>query len=240
MTDVTYYAIGDVHGELQKLTALQDLVFAHHREHGRGPAMLIHLGDLIDRGPESRGVIERVRRLQEHPPEGFAVLALRGNHEQMLLDAVAAPDSSAPLHWIRNGGEQALDSYARANGYKNDALSCIDPEHVSWLSSLPLTHHDEERRTVFVHAGIDPATWPDCDPETFLWTRSPKFFEDRQWPKRPEVQGLFVVHGHTPTADAFPEQRLKRVNIDTGATYGGPLTCAVLALGKPVRFLSAR
>jgi len=168
------------------------------------------------------------------------VLTLRGNHEQMLLDALEEPEGPPMQHWIRNGGEQALESYARANGLKADLGECIDPEHVAWLRALPFFHFEASRKTLFVHAGIDPATWPLCEPEVMLWTRSPKFFEDRQWPKRPELEGLFVVHGHTPTPDFFPEQRLKRVNIDTGAVYGGPLTCAVLAPGKAIRFLAAR
>lgn len=240
MMDTTFYAIGDIHGELQKLVALHEAIWAHHKAVGGGPAVLIHLGDLIDRGPDSRGVVERVRRLQAQPPEGFQVLALRGNHEQMLLDSLEDPSGAAMLHWVRNGGEQALESYVRVNGLKGEILDCLDPEHLDWLRTLPFSHHVAERKLLFVHAGIDPASWPACDPEILLWTRSPKFFEDRQWPKRPELEGLFVVHGHTPTPDYAPEPRRKRVNIDTGAAYGGPLTCAVLAPGTAIRFLATK
>lgn len=241
MSARTLYAIGDVHGQLRQLQALHAQVLEHFAAEGGGRGLLVHLGDLIDRGPDSRGVVEAVRTLQAAPPPGLEVITLRGNHEEMLLQAVAQrQDSRLLAHWLRNGGDQCLDSYARAHGLKHDVLDCLDPEHVAWLAAAPLHHFEAGRNIVFVHAGIDPAQWPEAEPEVLLWTRSPKFFDDRSWPKRKALEGLLVVHGHTPTADFFPEQRPRRLNLDTGAVYGGPLTCAILAPERGVRFLAAR
>jgi len=237
----TLYAIGDVHGQLRQLQALHAQVLDHFRAEGDGRALLIHLGDLIDRGPDSRGVVEAVRTLQQSAPPGLEVVCLRGNHEEMLLQAVDHRADPRPLNnWLRNGGEQCVESYARAHGLRHDVLECLDAAHVAWIRSLPLHFFEADRNIVFVHAGIDPALWPEAEPEVLLWTRSPRFFEEKHWPKRKELEGLLVVHGHTPTPDFFPEQRQRRLNLDTGAVYGGPLTCAILAPSRGVRFLAAR
>jgi serine/threonine protein phosphatase 1 len=91
----------------------------------------------------------------------------------------------------------------------------------------------------FVHAGIDPAKYPHCPDQLRLWTRSQAFFDSRNWPARPELAGLLVVHGHTPTEDFAAEVQKQRINIDTGACFGGPLTSVVLAPQEAPRFLSA-
>jgi serine/threonine protein phosphatase 1 len=98
---------------------------------------------------------------------------------------------------------------------------------------------DEPRGLVFVHGGIDPWRFPNCTDEVKMWTRSRTFFRSRDWPDREEVRDLLVVHGHTPTADFEPDWEPRRINVDTGACFGGPLTCAVLAPGEKARFLRA-
>lgn len=230
------YAIGDVHGMADRLGALHEAIADHHARAG-GDAVLVHLGDLIDRGPDSRGAIARVMALQAAPPPHLQVLALRGNHEQLLLEAWDKPDTAAVVYWLRNGGEQTLFSYSRANGLANGWRESVDAAHIAWLEGLPTHWLEPERRILCVHAGIDPATWPDNAPEVLLWTRARAFLDDRLWPQRPELEGLFVVHGHTPADDLQIEQRRRRLNIDTGAVFGGDLTCAVLEPGEPVRFL---
>lgn len=244
MAEPRAYIIGDVHGEDARLESLHEAVLAHHLAAG-GPAVLVHLGDLIDRGPDSRGVVERVMRLQSAPPPMLDIFCLRGNHEQMLLDALASDDPEDIDFWRRNGGDETLASYERAlksgaEGRGTDWRACIDEAHRDWLEALPYFWEHPAQGWLCVHAGIDPATWPRCDAEILLWTRSERFFDPRRWPKRRELAGLFVIHGHTPTQDFMPDLRGQRLNIDTGAVYGGPLTCAVLQANAPVSFLEAR
>jgi serine/threonine protein phosphatase 1 len=99
---------------------------------------------------------------------------------------------------------------------------------------------DEQRKLVFVHGGIDPKMFPNCSDEIRMWTRSEKFFRSARWPDRHELKNILVVHGHTPTDDFEPDLQPRRINIDTGACFGGPLTSVVLAPGEPPRFLRAR
>lgn len=240
MAEPRLYAIGDVHGEDALLESLHASILAHHAAAG-GPAELVHVGDLIDRGPDSRAVVERVMRLQSTPPPLLEVICLRGNHEQMLIDALRNEENEDALgFWLRNGGTQTLLSYERANGRGHNWHACLDSGHTDWLDSLPHYWESPALGWLCVHAGIDPAAWPRCDEEILLWTRSEKFFDPRRWPKRRELAGLFVIHGHTPTQNFQPDQRGQRLNIDTGAVYGGPLTCAVLQAGAPLMFLEAR
>ena len=235
MSDTTYYAIGDVHGLAKRLEALHDAIILDAEIVGR-KATVIHLGDYVDRGPESRRVIELVRGLEERVRKRFPmkVHALLGNHEKMMIDALG--DDNSEEHWFDNGGEQTIASY---NATREDWRERVDQSHVDWLRALPSVFADEDRRLVFVHAGIDPATYPDDDEETRIWTRSRRFFNPERWPERAELEGLRVIHGHTPTDDKAPEVNARRINVDTGAVYGGPLTCVVLTPGEKERFLYA-
>ena len=230
-----YYAIGDVHGEDEKLARLHEAILEDAGRHG-GDFLIMHLGDLIDRGPDSRGVVARVMALQS-ACEGRRVAAIRGNHEALMLHAYDKAESIGLVHWAVNGGDETIQSYIAVNGAFDHWTQSIDREHIAWMRALPSIWRDEERRIVFVHGGIDPATFPACKDEVRLWTRSPKFFKSARWPKRPELEGLLVVHGHTPTDDYRPEVQERRINVDTGACYGGPLSCVVLAPDETPRFL---
>lgn len=234
MSDLTYYAIGDVHGEFAKL----DELLRYIREDAarrKSPYRIVFLGDLIDRGPESRAVVARVMALTE---AGEAV-AIKGNHEELMLHACANRESIGIYHWAENGGDETIASYMAANGVKDDFRDAIDPGHIEWLSGLATIYRDEGRRLAFVHGGIDPKTFPKCSDEIRMWTRSDKFFDPGRWPRRPELDGLLVVHGHTPTHDFEPHVNPRRINVDTGACYGGALTAVVLAPDEPPRFLRA-
>lgn len=237
MSDTIYYAIGDVHGENEKLAALHDFIREDAQRLGVAP-FFVHLGDLVDRGPDSRGVVARVMALHESAPD--RAVTLKGNHEEMMLNAYDGLSAMDESNWAANGGGVAIASYERANGSHEDWRSSIDRAHAHWLRGLPVMWRDEARKLAFVHAGIDPARFPDCPDEHKLWTRSNKFFDPGRWPDRPELEGLMVVHGHTPTRDSEPYLGARRINVDTGACFGGPLTCVVLARGEQPRFLYAR
>jgi serine/threonine protein phosphatase 1 len=182
-------------------------------------------------------VIERVMRL--HEAEGERVITIRGNHEELMLHAYDKDESAGLYHWANNGGDQTIASYEAVNGKGDHWRQAIDREHVAWLRALPTIWRDEARRLAFVHGGIDPATFPDCTDEIRMWTRSAKFFDPGRWPDRAELKDLLVVHGHTPTHDFKPHVNRRRINVDTGVCFGGPLTAVVLAPEQAPRFLSA-
>ena len=200
------YVIGDVHGCLIKLTTLVKLCRA---DAGKHPARFIFLGDYIDRGPDSRGVIEYLMALQKDQPDD--AICLMGNHEDMLLAAVDAPDWEE--NWLRNGGIQTLQSYGAAT------VAGIPPDHIYWMRNLPKFHDDGQR--FFVHAGIHPSRpLSRQDEHDFLWIREPFLSSPRDF-------GRLIVHGHTPLKTGRPDIRTNRLNLDTAAVYGGPLTAAV-------------
>lgn len=235
MSEIVYYAIGDVHGEIEKLDQLLEYVREDARFNG-GAYRIVFLGDLIDRGPDSRGVVERALRATE---AGEAI-TVRGNHEELMLNAFHNWDSTGVYFWAENGGDETIASYKQANGDRDDWREAIDRDHIVWLDNLPVTYHDEARGLVFVHGGIDPAKFPLCSDEVRMWTRSQKFFDAKKWPKRAETENILVVHGHTPTPTLEPHLGPRRINVDTGACYGGPLTAVVLAPAQTPRFLHAR
>jgi serine/threonine protein phosphatase 1 len=213
------YAIGDIHGCLGKL---ERLVARCRFDAKDTPAKFVFLGDAIDRGPDSRGVVEYLIDLRRREPD--RVVCLCGNHEDLALNAI--DDAAAIDQWVVfNGGDKALASYGVTRP------SALPADHVAWLRALP-THHDDGRR-FFVHAGIDPARPLDRQMRhDMLWIREPFLSDPRDF-------GRFIVHGHTPLRGGRPDLRANRVNIDTAAVLGGPLTAAVFddSAAGPVGFL---
>jgi serine/threonine protein phosphatase 1 len=202
------YAIGDIHGALHKLETLVARCLAH--ADGRAPSF-VFVGDYIDRGPRSSGVIRYLMELAEKRPGN--VVTLMGNHEAMLLAIIDG--KFAAEDWLWQGGMQTLQSYDVA-----DARD-LPREHVDWMRALRLSHDDGRR--FFVHAGVDPARPLDAQVERdLLWIREPFLSHGRDY-------GRLIVHGHTPVADGIPDLRSNRLDLDTGAGYGGPLTAAVFA-----------
>lgn len=234
MAGAVFVAIGDVHGEADRLKRMHRLILQRWSEAWAGRRLhLVHLGDYVDRGPDSFGVIEAIMALGQ--TDGLHIVNLRGNHEQMMIEALDDTHSTARSTWLRNGGEETLESY-RAAGHSD-----VPDHHVSWLRALPTLHRDMPSQMIFVHAGIDVDTYPDARPDVHMWTRSRRFFDTRKW-KNPALKGWTVVHGHTPTHDFLPEcdgAPVRRINIDTGAVYGGRLTAAIFVPGEEVRFLYA-
>lgn len=226
------YAIGDVHGEADRLRQMHDHILDRHAHlHPKHPLKLIHLGDYVDRGPDSAGVIEQIMRVEKI--SSVSCINLRGNHEAMMLDGLSQVFPTAKEHWLKHGGKETLQSYY------DRGHSTVPDAHLKWLSACPLIHIEKERKLIFVHAGIRPDEFPNDSPEIYLWTRSPAFFEMERW-NNPDLVGWTVVHGHTPTDDFYPDEAeatSRRINIDTGAVFGGRLTAAAFVPGETVRFL---
>lgn len=250
------YAIGDVHGCADRLAALHALIAADATARpvggvpettahgpprlaalgGRGPAtplrhaqarphtparpmtriVLVHLGDYIDRGPDSARVLQRL--LGPPPVPGAEMVNLVGNHEVMMLDA-ADPHShpGAMAFWLENGGAETLASYGAAP-HDRDPFGMVPDDHLSLLRRCALRWVAGDY--LFVHAGVRPGVAMDRqDPFDLLWIREPFLSYEGDLPS-------VVVHGHTPAA--APSVRPHRIGIDTGACFGGDLTCLVL------------
>lgn len=221
------YAIGDIHGHIDLLRRAHDRIAADMAQHGAAP--VIHVGDLCDRGPDSRGVIEYLRT-------GIATgqdwIVLKGNHDRMFRRFMRDPAEPEPglrpdLSWLhpKIGGAETLESYGvwrpadrRAGQVHADAAKVVPPEHMDFLADCPSLHQRGE--VVFVHAGIRPGVPLADQRETDLaWIREPFLSDARD-------HGPLIVHGHT-AIDA-PRHYGNRVNIDSSAAYGGPLTAIVI------------
>lgn len=205
MPAILTYAIGDIHGSYTKLINL----YRHCVQHcGANAFRFVFLGDYIDRGKRSREVVEFLIRTQAGAPD--QIVCLRGNHDDMLLNA---GERDGLALWLDNGGEATLRSYgvSRADD--------IPAGHLAWFASLPFAINDGKR--FYVHAGIKPGVpLEQQSKNAMLWIREP-FLSD------PSDHGRFIVHGHTPIEAMTPELRSNRLNLDTGACFGGPLTAAV-------------
>lgn len=228
------YAIGDIHGEAERLKQMHDNIFERHNLlFPDQDKMIIHLGDYVDRGPDSAGVIEQIMALEARPD--LSVINLRGNHEAMMLDGLSDAFPTARSHWLKHGGAETLMSYEEKGHAR------VPNAHIDWLARCPFIHIERDRKMIFVHAGIDPEKHPEQTPEVYLWTRSPRFFDAASWSNR-SLFGWTVIHGHTPTKDGFPETaqaHAGRINLDTGAVYGGRLTAGIFAPGAPVSYIYA-
>ncbi|GJL91879.1 metallophosphoesterase family protein [Hyphococcus sp.] len=224
------YAIGDIHG---RLDMLNDLLERIEEDCGDlGNAQLIFLGDYVDRGQDSRGVIDRLIELKRiHKDTVF----LKGNHEAIMIDFLMEPEDLP--QWLDWGGEETLESYGIdpvgiSKSDLADAIHAAMPQtHFDFLNSLSLTHIEGDY--LFVHAGVRPGAALEDQSETdLLWIR--KRFHNAAPAERPDY---VVVYGHTPVNK--PEDAGWRIGVDTGACYGGMLTAVALE-GTKRRFLSVK
>ncbi len=211
------YAVGDVHGCLDRLQALHALVEADLAERPIAEATLIHLGDYVDRGPDSAGVVARLAA--GDPVAGLPTVNLMGNHEHMMLAALASGEADAEGLWLANGGADSLLSWGvPRSAQPKDWPGYLPVPHLLFLRDLTLRH--QAGGYLFVHAGIRPGLpLQRQSRHDLLWIREP-FLSSK------EDFGVVVVHGHTPKPE--PTVRPNRIGIDTGAVMGGVLTCAVL------------
>lgn len=194
-------AIGDVHGHLDKLTAL----VSHCRDRFEQVGLkFVFIGDYVDRGPDSKGVIDFVRTLPN-------TVTLKGNHEDMMFGA--ATSTYGMSDWMATYGHITMPSFGVQHIYDT-------PQHyLTWMNALPFYHTDGLR--TYVHAGIQRRVSLINQNRSFMiWARD-EFMSDTS------DNGGFVVHGHTPLSSGRPDLRKNRINLDTGACFGGPLTGAV-------------
>ena len=230
--DTRLYAVGDIHGRADLLRRLLAQIAADAA--GRPPAFqqLIYLGDYVDRGPASQEVIDIV--LDEAPP-GFEVVALRGNHEEMMQRFLE--DTGVARTWMMNGGDATLGSY----GVEAPSVFAGTPIHrhaqALFRTQLPLRHKEflvnladtyAAGDYFFVHAGVRPGVpLPQQRGEDLRWIRDEFLGSKVNF-------GKIVVHGHS--IEREPVVRTNRIGIDTGAYASDHLTCLVLE-GTERRFL---
>ena len=223
------YAIGDIHGHLDQLERVHDWIRRDRARAGDAEAPVVHVGDLVDRGPDSPGVIEFLLRGQLR---GENWVVLKGNHDRMFSMFLHEPGGRDPalrsdltyLHPII-GGVQTLENYGIAGADTRpleqvhaEALARVPAAHRDFLAGLPPYHLRGE--VLFVHAGIAPGLPLEAQSETdMIWIRAP--FLEHAGP-----HPWLVVHGHSPVES--PRHYGNRVNIDSRAAYGGPLSAVVI------------
>ncbi len=228
------YAVGDIHGRLDLLNALNAAISADARASAPARRCVVYLGDYVDRGLWSREVIDC---LLAGPLPGFEAIHLLGNHERMMRDFL--DDTGIGPTWMMNGGDRTLSSYGVP---ADDALwaprtafdrlqaafrTRLPPAHRDFLESLRLMHIEGDY--AFVHAGVRPGMALDAQvEEDLIWIREPFLSSVEDF-------GKIVVHGHTITPR--PDMQANRIGIDTGAYSSNRLTCLVLE-GNTRRFLS--
>lgn len=227
------YAIGDVHGQLELLKAAHERIF---RDGGRD-ALIVHVGDLIDRGPDSRGVVEYLLRGRH---EGRNWVVVKGNHDRFLPaylrdPAWIDPGVSSGQSWLAHPGLGAaatlrsygLDPDLPPPRLHREALRAVPKSHVDFLAGLPLWYLHPD--ALMVHAGIRPGIeLQEQDEQDLVWIRR-GFLDDTS------DHGVLVVHGHTAIQTATHHGN--RLNIDGGAAYGRPL-CAVAIEGGHAHLLT--
>jgi serine/threonine protein phosphatase 1 len=210
------YAVGDIHGERELLEELLGKLSLTSEDR------LVFLGDYVDRGFDSKGVVDLLLRLRDRHQCVF----LLGNHESMFLDFLGWKGEQyfGGDAFLSNGGDRTLASYgffgerAQAKGFD------LPPAHAEFYRSLRLVH--QEGDYLFVHAGLGPRGLQSGDPAYALRVSRP---EDLLWNRStadlPHTLGLTVVYGHTPNRDfSVRWNEPFSIGIDTGAVYGGPLS----------------
>lgn len=232
------YAIGDIHGHLGLLQGAHDLIAEDMARHGPGP--VIHLGDLVDRGPDSRGVIDF---LIAGLAAGQDWVVLKGNHDRMFARFLTDPYEPEPglraeLSWLhpRIGGSDTLRSYGVANAADRpvapvhaEAVGAVPKAHLAFMNNCPTLYRAGD--CAFVHAGIRPGIPLDQQTETDLvWIREPFLTETAS-------HGPLIVHGHTAIDQATHYGN--RLNLDSSAAYGGPLSAVVIE-GREAALLTAQ
>lgn len=234
------YAIADVHGHLDQFDEALDAIGAHALQSEVTPRLIL-VGDMIDRGPNSLGLIEQIRELRESGK--WEVIELAGNHEVMLLEAFIHRDRSSVQFWLKHGGYEFVTS----TGYQfswvqhRDFWDRIPLWYINHLKQLPLYYLTKHR--VYVHAGVMPGVpLREQAAESLLWIRNR--FLNAAKVQFAELGVDYIVHGHTPTKIAAADDSIEmfdhRCNLDSGTFFTGVLNVGVFdpdIPGGPVEIL---
>ncbi len=230
--DTIEYAIGDVHGYAENLACALRMCANDASDHGMR-ARIHLLGDYVDRGPDSKGVIEM---LMAGPEEDHVeLLPLRGNHDHVFAAVCRDPKHELAREWWEHGGQQTMMSYGwnpLIHGMPSDVGSWVPKAHSDFLASLPLGHVVGNR--FYVHAGIRPGrALIDQTDRDLMWIRN-------EFLKHKGDLGMVVVHGHSPEA-VNPQDHGNRIAMDGGCFYTGNLAIAAFDPGVAApRFMIAK
>ncbi len=223
--------MGDIHGRLDLLQTLHGKI-RQDSETSRGDRIIVYIGDYVDRGDYSKGVIDE---LLIDPLPGFSPIYLKGNHEEALLNFLEHPEVA--WDWFSFGGDAAVMGYGvpvlpgvltdeRLREIQAAFRNAIPDAHLRFLSDLRLRY--EIGDYLCVHAGVNPARPLHRQrPEDLMWIRDAFLYSDK-------LHGKLIVHGHSITDE--PDIQKNRVGIDTGAYFSNRLTCLILE-GGTYRFL---
>ena len=222
------FAIGDIHGCLSQLTTLHKKILTHDKFDVKND-LLIYLGDYIDRGNNTKGVIDQILKLKNNK---IKTINLMGNHDEFMIDFLFNKKNDIK-NWLNFGVDQTFRSYDIEivefikDGFEDDVIDKLRNEllekmnttHINFFKNLEVTHSTE--KYLFVHAGIDPQKkLSEQTKKDYLWSRSSDFFhKDFKAEKK-------IIHGHTPEKVVINHPY--RINIDTGCYFSGKLTCVRL------------
>jgi len=222
------FAIGDIHGCLNELTSLHKNILNHENFDVQND-LLIYLGDYIDRGKNSKEVIDQILKLKNNK---IKTINLMGNHDEFMIEFLFNKKNNIE-NWLNYGIDQTLRSYDIElvefikDGFDDNNidklrgvfLEKIGEEHIDFFKSLVTSHATE--KYLFVHAGIDPKKkLEDQTKKDYLWSRSSNFFDKNFKSKK------VIVHGHTPELKIISHPY--RINIDTGCYFSGKLSSVCL------------
>lgn len=222
-------AIGDVHGRADLLAALHQVLAEEIGALAPTTATLVHLGDLVDRGPESRRAVALARA----GLPGVATVTLRGNHEERMLEELAGTAPPDP-RWVAMGGRELFVECGvePAAGWQVPFAAAFGGDLLDWLRGRPILFRHGD--LVFVHAGIEPAVELELqDPRSLVWVRESWWGHPGPYP-----QDVAVVHGHVPVA-AVDLDHPRRIALDTKAHATGVLSALVIAGGR-MRLVATR
>lgn len=209
------FAIGDIHGCIDPMRRLLSRIQAYAKG-----GTVVFLGDYVDRGPDSKSVVDLLMAGTREP--GWNWITLKGNHEDMMAGAFDGRYERS--WWLGNGGVQTMVSYG----------GWIAAEPIEWMRHLPLKHEDEHR--IYAHAGLDETVpLSEQTEHTLLWSRKPPHYSGSYW-------GKHLVHGHTPS-NSNPMTIGNRTNVDSACVFGGKLSCAVFddaTAGGPIDFIEVQ
>ena len=233
------YAIGDIHGYRRILARMHDAIAADVAATNPQQVHVVYIGDYVDRGIDSAGVIEDLAALAR-TQDGWRRTFIKGNHEQAMLDFMTSDLNEAALLWFRWGGAHTLASYGVAIDPEQEAFlpAEIERARADFRKRVPRAHGEFLQGLAdsvdigdyfFTHAGVDPKLPLAAQKPSVMRVMREPFLS---WGKPLEKM---IVHGHT--ISRAPVVAPHRIGIDTGVYQGGGLTCAVLAPGQAVRFL---